>query len=74
MTTFTIEIPDNNSSLLSELLKLTKNAGIKVRIDNDGDNLRVSLKTHYFKLNKVFCDFFEFSLLATFSFLHHLNT
>jgi len=39
MTTFTIEIPDNNSSLLSELIKLTKNACLKVRIDNDEDNL-----------------------------------
>jgi hypothetical protein len=39
MTTLTIEIPDENSSLLSELIKLTKNAGLKVRIDNDEDNL-----------------------------------
>ena len=42
MTTLTIEIPDNNSSLLSELIKLTKNAGLKVRIDNDDDNLSES--------------------------------
>jgi len=42
MTTLTIEIPDNNSSLLSELIKLTKNAGLKVRIDNDEDNLSES--------------------------------
>jgi len=42
MTTLTIEIPDDNSSLLSELIKLTKNAGLKVRIDNDEDNLSES--------------------------------
>ena len=42
MTTLTIEIPDNNSSLLSELIKLTKNAGLKVRIDTDEDNLSES--------------------------------
>ena len=39
MTTLTIEIPDNNSLLLSELLKLTENAGLRVFIDNDEDNL-----------------------------------
>ena len=39
MTTLTIEIPDDNSPLLSELIKLTKNAGLKVSIDNDEDNL-----------------------------------
>ena len=42
MTTLTIEIPDDNSSLLSELINLTKNAGLKVRIDNDEDNLSES--------------------------------
>jgi hypothetical protein len=42
MTTLTIEIPDDNSSLLSELIKLTKNAGLNVRIDNDEDNLSES--------------------------------
>jgi hypothetical protein len=42
MTTLTIEIPDENSSLLSELIKLSKNAGLKVRIDNDEDNLSES--------------------------------
>ena len=42
MTTLTIEIPDDNSLLLSELIKLTKNAGLKVRIDNDEDNLSES--------------------------------
>lgn len=42
MTTLTIEIPDDNSSLLSVLIKLTKNAGLKVRIDNDEDNLSES--------------------------------
>ena len=42
MTTLTIEIPDDNSPLLSELIKLTKNAGLKVRIDNDEDNLSES--------------------------------
>ena len=42
MTTLTIEIPDDNSSLLSELIKLTKNAGLKVRINNDEDNLSES--------------------------------
>ena len=39
MTTLTIEIPDDNSPLLSELIKLTKNAGLKVSNDNDEDNL-----------------------------------
>ena len=42
MTTLTIEIPDGNSSLLSELIDLTKNAGLKVCIDNDEDNLSES--------------------------------
>ena len=42
MTTLTIEIPDDNSSVLSDLIKLTKNAGLKVRIDNDEDNLSKS--------------------------------
>ena len=42
MTTLTIEIPDDNSPLLSELIKLTKNAGLKMRIDNDEDNLSES--------------------------------
>ncbi len=42
MTTLTIEIPDNNSSLLSELIKLSENAGLKMRIDNDEDNLSES--------------------------------
>jgi hypothetical protein len=42
MTTLTIEIPNDNSSLLSELIKLTKNAGLNVRIDNDEDNLSES--------------------------------
>jgi len=42
MTTLTIEIPDGNSSVLSDLIKLTKNAGLKVRIDNDEDNLSKS--------------------------------
>ena len=42
MTTLTIEIPDDNSSLLSELIKLTKNAGLKVRINNDEENLSES--------------------------------
>jgi len=42
MTTLTIEIPDDNSSLLSELIKLTKNAGLNVRMDNDEDNLSES--------------------------------
>ena len=42
MTTLTIEIPDDNSPLLSELIKLTKNAGLKVSINNDEDNLSES--------------------------------
>ena len=42
MTTLTIEIPDENSLLLSELIKLTKNAGLKVSINNDEDNLSES--------------------------------
>ena len=42
MTTLTIEIPDDNSSVLSDLIKLTKNAGLKVRIDNNEDNLSKS--------------------------------
>lgn len=42
MTTLTIEIPDNNTSLLSELIKLTENAGLKVVIDNNDDNLSES--------------------------------
>jgi len=42
MTTLTIEIPDNNMSLLSELIKLTENAGLKVVIDNNDDNLSES--------------------------------
>ena len=42
MTTLTIEIPDDNSSLLSELIKFTKNAGLKVSIDHDEDNLSES--------------------------------
>jgi hypothetical protein len=42
MTTLTIEIPDDNSSLLSELIELTKNAGLKVSINNDEDNLSES--------------------------------
>jgi hypothetical protein len=42
MTTLTIEIPDDNSLLLSELIKLTKNAGLKVHINNDEDNLSES--------------------------------
>ena len=42
MTTLTIEIPDDNNSILSELLKFSKNADLKVRIDNDEDNLSES--------------------------------
>ncbi len=42
MTTLTIEIPDDNKSLLSELIKFTKNAGLKVIIENDEDNLTES--------------------------------
>jgi hypothetical protein len=42
MTTLTIEIPDDNSSVLSELIKLTNNAGLKVSIDSDEDNLSES--------------------------------
>ena len=42
MTTLTIKIPDNNSSLLTELIKLTENAGLKVSIDYDEDNLSES--------------------------------
>ena len=42
MTTLTIEIPDDNNSILSKLLKFSKNADLKVRIDNDEDNLSES--------------------------------
>jgi len=42
MTTSTIEIPEDNSSILSDIIKLTKNAGLKVRIENDEDNLSES--------------------------------
>jgi len=42
MTTLTIEIPDDNNPLLSELIKFTKNAGLKVRIDNGEDDLSES--------------------------------
>ncbi len=42
MTTLTIEIPDDNSSLLSELIKFTKNAGLNVGLDNDEVNLSKS--------------------------------
>lgn len=36
MTTLIIEIPDDKKSILSELTTITKNAGLKVSIDNDG--------------------------------------
>ena len=42
MTTLTIEIPDDNSLILSKLVKLTKTAGLKVSIDHDEDNLTES--------------------------------
>ena len=42
MTKLTIEIPGGNSSLLTELIKFTKNAGLKVSIDHDEDNLSES--------------------------------
>jgi len=39
MTTLIIEIPCDNSSLLSQLIEITKNAGLKLSIDKDKDNL-----------------------------------
>jgi hypothetical protein len=42
MTTLIIEIPDDNKSILSKLTTITKNAGLKVRVDKDEDNLTES--------------------------------
>jgi len=39
MTTLIIEIPDDKKAILSELTTITKNAGLKVSIDNDDDGL-----------------------------------
>ena len=42
MTTLIIEIPDDNMSILSKLTSITKDAGLKVTIDTDEDNLSES--------------------------------
>ena len=74
LNSFTQSIIKKDSATLASLFANTPIAFLAVRGAETVAYLRVSLKTHYFKLNKVFCGFFEFSLLATFSFLHHLNT
>ena len=42
MTTLTIHIPDSEVSVLSQLISITKNAGLSVSIDKDDDNLSES--------------------------------
>jgi hypothetical protein len=42
MTTLIIEIPDDNMSILSKLTSITKDAGLKITIDTDEDNLSES--------------------------------
>jgi len=42
MTTLTIEIPDSESSIISAITKITKEAGLKVSIENDDDSLSYS--------------------------------
>jgi hypothetical protein len=42
MTTLIIEIPDDDMSILSKLTSITKDAGLKVTINTDEDNLSES--------------------------------
>ena len=42
MTTLIIEIPDDNMSIPSKLTSITTDAGLKVTIDTDDDNLSES--------------------------------
>lgn len=39
MTTLTIQIPDGESSIITTITDLVKNAGGQVNIDHDDDNL-----------------------------------
>ena len=39
MTTLTIEIPDSESSIISAITDITKNAGLKISIETDDDKL-----------------------------------
>lgn len=42
MTTLTIHIPDGEVSILSQLMSITKNAGLIVSVDKDDDHLSES--------------------------------
>jgi hypothetical protein len=39
MTTLTIEIPDNESSVIAAITEITQKAGLKVSIDSDDEGL-----------------------------------
>jgi hypothetical protein len=42
MTTLTIEIPDNDSSIISAITNITQKAGLKISIDTDDEGLNES--------------------------------
>lgn len=39
MTTLTIQVPDDQTSIISAIAEITKNAGLKISIDDGEDSL-----------------------------------